>query len=453
MDASQKNAVLRHDRMVPRYTSYPTAPHFQPGVSESWYRSALQSITKGSPISLYVHVPFCPKLCWFCGCNTRITNRYNPVEEYLGLLLNELDMLLPHLAGRGLTISHLHFGGGSPTMLKPAHFSKFMDSVLANFTLSQDAEVAIEIDPRNIDKEKVRAYALNGINRVSFGIQDFDEKVLAAINRPQSFELDRQALQMCRDAGIPAVNLDLMYGLPHQTVETMEACAEQALNLDPDRIALFGYAHVPWMKKHMRLIPEDALPSPSQRLDLFEAAAARFEQAGYVPIGIDHFAKPTDTLTLAHNAGRLQRNFQGYTTDIASALVGVGASAIGSVDGCYVQNLTFIPQYRERLDAGKLPVEKYCMPTPEDRLNAAIISRMMCDLRVNPGQVAKDLGRSDYDFSSAFLKLEPLVKDGLVRLSPDGTIDAEVRQAARLACACFDTHLAANAQKQHVTSS
>lgn len=453
MRQAVKQALLKHDRLVPRYTSYPTAPHFKAGAPQNWYQERLEAIPDGSAISLYIHVPFCPKLCWFCGCHTRITNRYAPVGDYLDLLTAELKMLLPYISGRGLTISHLHFGGGSPTILNASDFQMLMTALREYFDFSPHAEIAIEIDPRNIDKKKVEAYAQNGVNRVSFGIQDFNQQVMAAVNRPQSYELDLEAITLCRDAGIQKINFDLMYGLPHQSGDTIKITAEKALTLNPDRIALFGYAHVPWLKKHMRLISEDSLPSPEQRLELFEVAAAVFEENGYIPVGIDHFAREDDSLTASLRDHRLRRNFQGYTDDNASYLIALGASAISHFDDAYAQNLTFLPQYRDRVAAGTFPIEKYCVLDDRDKLHGRIIKEMMCNLSVNPLKEADAAGLDDYDFAEVYEHLYALAEDDLVRILPDGTIHALVRQAARLVCANFDTRLSASTQRRHVSSS
>lgn len=452
MNRLLKAALLRNDRMVPRYTSYPTAPHFQAGLLQGWYAERLTAIPDNSSISLYVHVPFCPKLCWFCGCHTRVTNSYAAVDAYVDLLLAELKMLAPFLANRGIKISHLHFGGGSPTILKQGDFRNFVDAVQKYFSFMPGAEIAIEIDPRNIDADKIKAYAKAGVNRVSFGIQDFNQTVMEGVNRPQSYELDRDMIELCRAEGIHKINLDLMYGLPHQTAATMADCAELALTLDPDRIALFGYAHVPWLKKHMRLMDEDALPSAEKRLGLFEVAAEIFEEAGYIPIGIDHFAKPEDELTLASRTKALHRNFQGYTNDSATYLIGIGASAISNLGDTYAQNVAFLPQYRDRIKAGEFAIEKNCLLSDEDMLHAAVIKEMMCDLSVNPYKVAQSAGLPDYDFSSAYAQMQQLKKDKLIVIAEDGTIYALIRQAARLVSACFDTRLSQSTQRRHVSS-
>ena len=454
MQADLKQALLKNDRMVPRYTSYPTAPHFKPCTDAVWLQNRLATIRDGQSLSLYIHIPFCPQLCWFCGCNTRIVSHYAPVTDYLALLAAEIDMTAAAVSGKNLRVTRLHFGGGSPTILTADDFLRLMDRLQNAFSFDPGAEIAIEIDPRNLTPDKAAAYARCGVNRVSFGIQDFDKQVMETVNRPQSFTLDRQAIDNCRDYGIESVNIDLMYGLPHQTVQTMTACAAMALTLAPSRIALFGYAHVPWMKKHMRLIPEDHLPQAADRIDLFETAAQSFENADYIPVGIDHFAREGDALVSAMRGQHLHRNFQGYTDDDTDILIGLGASAISAFGDAYKQNMTFMPQYRDRVMAGILPVEKICRLDRADQLHATIINRMMCCLSVNPYTESRHIGMPDYDFSANYNQLEPLARDGLVLIAADGTVHALVRQAARLICACFDARLSAGATtaSRHVTS-
>lgn len=448
-----KQAILAHDRQVPRYTSYPTAPHFQSGLSVDTYQSLLKELPADSSISLYVHVPFCPKLCWFCGCNTKITQRYSPVEDYLELLHKEIRML-GSIIGHQHKVTHLHFGGGSPTIINGSDFTKLVQEIRKQFRFKPHAEMAIEIDPRNVDEARICAYAAAGINRVSFGIQDFDQKVMTAVNRTQPYEISKQAIDWCRQYGIDKINIDLIYGLPHQTLDTARACAEQALTLEPDRIALFGYAHVPWMKKHMRLLPEDALPLPPERLELFEAQAEIFEAAGYAPIGIDHFAKPDDALSHAIINKALHRNFQGYTNDPAAHMIGLGVSAIGRVNSCYVQNSPYMPHYRELLLEDRYPVEKFFHLSAEDKLRADVIEQLMCQFQCNiPELCVRHCFPADH-LNGVFKALAPLAQDGLITCDEYGTVKILVRQGARLACACFDTYLQASAQaaQRHVTA-
>lgn len=447
-------ALLRHDRMVPRYTSFPTVPHFSALVPEGWFAARLAAIPADSAVSVYIHIPFCPRLCWFCGCNTKITSKYEAVSSYNEILRAEIADVAAVLADKGLRVGYIHFGGGSPTMLSEEDFADLVGDIYRYFSVERNVEIAVEIDPRHMSVQKATIYAACGVNRVSFGVQDFDLHVMGAVNRPQSFDQNRVAIAQCRAAGIDAVNIDLMYGLPHQNTKTMTDCAQKALILEPDRIALFGYAHVPWMKKHMRMIADDALPAREVRPVLFECASDIFEDAGYVTVGIDHFAKESDPMVAALRQGRLRRSFQGYTDDAAAYLLGFGASAISHLDGAYKQNHTFLTDYRDHVEKHKSPVEKYCVLTEEDKLRAAIIEGMMINLSVNPRHVALRRFGQARNFDPSYVRLMPLVRDGLVRIGPDGTIHALVRPAARLVAAIFDDRLASqeNAGARHVTA-
>jgi oxygen-independent coproporphyrinogen-3 oxidase len=322
--------VRKYARPVPRYTSYPTAPHFHAGIGAARAAAWLEALPAASRLSLYFHIPFCRSLCWFCGCHTKITNRTAPVERYLETMLAEIAVAAKHL-GRGRTVAHIHLGGGSPRLLSPDDLRRLAAALHRDFTVAPDAEFAIEIDPRTVDEARAAALGEIGVNRASLGVQDFDPAVQRAINRVQPLELTARVAGLLRGHGITRLNLDLMYGLPLQSTAGFAATVETALALAPDRIALFGYAHVPWMKKHQALIDTAALPDAWQRWCQARAAARRLEQAGYAAIGLDHFAKPQDALACAAAAGTLRRNFQGYTADPADALVGFGASAIGAL--------------------------------------------------------------------------------------------------------------------------
>ncbi|NBX65608.1 MAG: oxygen-independent coproporphyrinogen III oxidase [Proteobacteria bacterium] len=453
MEKSVKQTVLSADRMVPRYTSYPTAPHFREGFEPQAYKTWLGSIKAGSRLSLYIHVPFCASLCWFCGCHTKITQREAPVADYVALLQKEIELLAASMPS-GLEVTHIHFGGGSPTIIPLPLFEDLMLTIQKNFKLAVSIETAIEIDPRHFSEAQAVTYARSGVTRVSFGVQDFDEKVMSAVNRLQLFNAVYKSIELARTYGMKAINIDLMYGLPYQTPQTMKRLAEQTVSLAPNRIALFGYAHVPWMKKHMRLIPEDALPDTSARYDLFEIAAAIFEKAGYVPVGIDHFAKPEDALVKAQKAGTLLRNFQGYTADTAEALIGIGASAVSRLPNGYVQNTVHVPQYRDRIEKGILPVEKSCLLTEADLLVADIIERLMCDSSVDLDAACRRHGKFLQDISTALHKLKDLEGTGLVHIRNGKRVEVDNRFMVRLACAAFDTYLAPPSEniQRHVTA-
>ncbi len=425
--------LARYDRPVPRYTSYPTAPHFHAGIGPDDYRSWLARLPDGAPLSLYLHVPFCHALCWYCGCHTTVARRYQPVAEYLDLLLAEVDLVSTVLGSRR-PVSHVHFGGGTPTIFAPDDLRTLGERLRARFEIGSDAEFAVEIDPRRLTRETVDALVAIGVNRASLGVQDVNPEVQAVINRLQPFAVVEAAVDRLREAGIANVNFDLMYGLPRQTVDRVLQSVDAAVRLRPARVALFGYAHVPWMKRHQRLIDQSALPGTSERAAQSEAAADRLAHAGYVAIGVDHFALPDDSLALALRQGRLRRNFQGYTTDAASALLGFGASAIGRLPQGYVQNAVPVPAYRDAIRAGRLATERGIALTDEDRARWSVIERLMCDLAV-------DLDGSAGRFATEVAALEPFVADGMVQVETGSIrIRPEGRALARSVCAVFDAY-------------
>lgn len=434
-------ALLRHNQNTPRYTSYPTAPHFTDAVDADTYSSWLKGLEAEDAISLYIHVPYCRSICWYCGCNTKATKKYGPVSSFVELLLQEIELVADRLSQKQ-PVSNIHFGGGSPSMLAPDDFSRIMVHLREQFSISSDAEIAIEIDPRELTEAKVASYALAGVNRVSFGIQDFHEKVQNAIGRRQPFYQVYDAVKLVRGYGIEQINMDLLYGLPHQTPEMMRANINFAHALAPNRIALFGYAHVPWMKKHMQLIDETSLPGAKARLELFEAASDQLSQKGYHAIGIDHFVKSDDPMYTAHAEGKLRRNFQGYTTDEAKSLIGLGVSAIGAMPQGYVQNTPDIRSYARAIEAGKLPVAKGIQTSRDDILRRAAIEQIMCYGRLDVGAFcsAHDLPE-DY-FNDVLQALQTLAEDELVQVSGRTLmVPVELPQASRLVAAAFDAYL------------
>jgi oxygen-independent coproporphyrinogen-3 oxidase len=441
MTCDLKQKILGLDARVPRYTSYPTAPHFKPVDDDQTYLRALKKIDPDDPLSLYIHVPFCPKLCWYCGCNTKITRRYTPVENYIQLLLTEIDILAGSLKQKR-TLSHIHFGGGSPSYVQAVDFAQIMEKLNAAFYIHDDTEIALEIDPRNVSEGRIATYAKYGVNRISLGVQDFDETILNAVNRQQPFHLSYKAVHLCRAYGIEHVNLDLMYGLPHQTCDSIKKTVELALTLKPARIALFGYAHVPWMKKHMRLIQQSTLPDQDLRYDLFDTASAELVNNGFQTIGIDHFAKPDDPLAHAAKQGTMRRNFQGYTTDATDNLIGLGISSIGKLTDMYVQNAPDMPGYKAAISAGNLPVTRFCPISKDDKRRAVIIERLMCDFQVDLNEICTALGYAPQSFTREIERLQTYVALGFVDI--DGTqikIHDHARLMARNICAVFDSYL------------
>ena len=439
--------IARYDQRVPRYTSYPTAPHFKQDITADTYAAWLAELAPDKPLSLYLHVPFCAELCLYCGCNTTVTRSYKAVAAYVDCLEREIGLVGNKLPGR-MAVSQIHWGGGTPTILSPEDLKRISQHLGTTFVLRPDAENAAEIDPRTITPAHVEALAASGLNRASLGVQDFDQKVQETIKRVQSFERTAEVAMWLRQAGVNGLNLDLMYGLPFQTTDSVRRSVDLALWLDPDRVALFGYAHVPWMKRHQALLPERALPDAIARVEQREAAAEAFIGAGYVQIGIDHFAKPDDPMAVRQQDGRLRRNFQGYTTDEASALIGFGTSAIGSLPQGYIQNASTTVAYRESVLNGRLPIVRGVELTADDRLRRAIIERLMCDFSVNLDDVASEFHwkASDFDFEigaiDALAEDRLVVRDGLVL-----TIPEQSRALVRNVCAVFDRYLDSGAER------
>ncbi len=446
--AAALNASLlaKYDGLrVPRYTSYPTAPHFTPGVGPDAYQGWLAALDPRQAGSLYLHVPFCQKMCWYCGCHTKIVARYSPIATYLGHLRREIAMVADRIPGR-LAVRHIHFGGGTPTMMAPGDFEALIALLRERFDVQDGAEIAVEIDPRTLTRPMAEALGRAGVNRASLGVQDFDPAVQAAINRLQPRAMTEQALEWLRANGIGQVNLDLMYGLPLQSVESVARSAEIALAMDPDRLSVFGYAHVPWMKTHQKKIDEAALADTLGRWEQFAAIAGVLTGAGFRPIGLDHFARPTDELAVQQAEGRLSRNFQGYTTDDAEVLLGFGASSIGALPQGYVQNAVPFDQYAQAVEAGRLPTAKGLALTDEDRLRRDLIVRLMCDLAVDVGAVAAAHGRDAGTFDAELAAMDDLVADGVAVLEGRRvSVPESARPLMRIVAARFDTHLATGA--------
>ncbi len=437
----QAHIRQRHDSPAPRYTSYPTAPHFTTGFGAERYGAWLEALDPAEPLSLYFHIPFCDSLCWFCGCNTTVVRRYEPVQRYVKKLIHEVELVAGHLAGRR-RVSHIHFGGGSPSLLVPQDWHSLFDRIRAFFDLAENAEIAAEIDPRDLANENIAALAEVGINRVSFGVQDFDPEVQQAINRIQPFDMTAKKVEAFRAHGINALNIDLIYGLPLQTRARIEHSVACVIEMAPDRVALFGYAHVPWFKAHQKLIHEKDLPGGDARLGQFLAAAGCFEKAGYEWIGLDHFAQAQDGLAQAHDAGRLKRNFQGYTDDPAAALLGFGASAISSLPQGYVQNASHTPAYISAVDADTLAAERGIAISAEDILRRAIIEQLMCNLAVDLDALCDAHGFPPRPFEQELNALEALRRDGLVEIEgPHIAVTEPGRPLLRVICAAFDTYL------------
>lgn len=434
--------LQRYDAPVPRYTSYPTAPHFHEGIDAEVYRGWLGAVPRDEKMSLYLHVPYCTRMCWYCGCHTKVVRQYGPVGDYAKVLGREVA-LVADAVPEGPQVTHVHWGGGTPTMLSSEDFTALMETLRTRFAFAARAEVAVEIDPRTLTEDKAVALAKAGVTRASLGVQDFNDIVQQAINRIQPFEMSADVVGWLRGAGIEAINFDLMYGLPHQTVELVVHTVDLAVKLEPDRLALFGYAHVPWMKTHQRMIDEATLPGAAERLHQAEAAAERLAEHGYRRIGLDHFARAGDSLTRALDEGRLRRNFQGYTDDQASTLLGFGASAIGSLSQGYVQNAVPFGAYADAVKAGRLAVTRGVEVDADDRVRRAVIERLMCDLTVDLGALGQGLEAPPGGFAEELSALAPLARDGLVEVEGSRIHITDTGQPLmRTVCAVFDRYLA-----------
>ncbi|XBQ17142.1 MAG: oxygen-independent coproporphyrinogen III oxidase [Oceanicaulis sp.] len=445
--AVRRDTLLRFaTERSPRYTSYPTAPHFHAGIDAGEYASWLERLHPEAPVSLYLHVPYCKTLCWYCGCNTRATTRPEPVAAYFEILLKELALVADRLPAR-MTISHLALGGGTPAVLTPAQIDRLMSAVRDRFDFAENAEIAIEIDPRHFTREDAQGLARAGFTRASTGVQSFDPAVQAAINRIQPYELVEAAFTRLREAGVTKINADLLYGLPRQDVDSARASAEAAAALQPDRLAVFGYAHVPHMKSHQNLIKEAELPGPESRLAQADAMEEALIACGYDAIGIDHYALPGDPMAIAARAGTLGRNFQGYTTDKAEVLIPIGASAIGQTPEGYVQNIADVRSWGQTVEAGGLPVARGVAVSADDDMRRAIIAALMTDLSADPAEIAARHGlpepRAD---------LIALERAGVVRREGSKIIvNPAYKPLARLAAAAFDGYLATGEAKHSVS--
>jgi len=437
---------------VPRYTSYPTAPHFHAGIGDAQYRDWLGQLRPGMALSLYLHIPFCDTLCWFCGCHTTVVNNYAPIKEYCSLLLREMREVAA-LLGRRHPVSHIHWGGGSPTMLAHADMAHLTAAIGDMFPLAPNVEMAVEIDPRGFDAAKAATLAACGLTRASIGVQDCDPKVQKAINRVQPVEDIERSVRLLRDHAIHDISLDLIYGLPYQTAESFERTLALAIQLAPRRIAIFGYAHVPSFKKHQALIPESALPGIAQRMALAQQAEYTLRAAGYQPIGLDHFAHPDDPMARAARDGTVKRNFQGYTVDDAPALIGLGVSAIGALPQGYLQNASSVAGYRTALNDDRLPVARGIALSDEDRLRRDVIEQIMCFLRADLGEICLRRGKQIDSLDWALDELEPLHMEGALLISGRLiTINPAMRPAARLASAVFDAFLDAGTVRHSLSA-
>ncbi|GMG81388.1 oxygen-independent coproporphyrinogen III oxidase [Paralimibaculum aggregatum] len=437
-------AVLRcAQARAPRYTSYPTAAQFGPEVGSDTAAGWLSAIPEGEAVSLYLHVPFCAQICWYCACNMKLGRRPEPLLAYADDLRAEIALVAAAL-GRRQRVVRVHWGGGTPTSLPFAAIEAIMAEVRARFDLAPDAEIAFELDPRNVPEGLPRRLAALGVGRVSLGVQEFDPKVQAAVNRIQPYDIVARVVETLRGAGIEAINFDLIYGLPHQSVETISETIRLTLGLAPSRIALFGYAHVPWMAKRQRMLPEQALPGAEERFAQATRAADMLVEGGYRRIGLDHFARPGDGLTRAAEEGRLVRNFQGYTDDPVETVIGMGATAISALPEGYHQNISETGAWARVVRGGRLPVARGVALTPEDRLRRAVILELMCAMEVDLGDLCAAHGRAPGALDAELAACLGFVEDGLARIEDRRlSVTERGRPALRVIAAAFDAHLAA----------
>jgi oxygen-independent coproporphyrinogen III oxidase len=438
----------RYDRPGPRYTSYPTAIEFHQGVTDRVYVDRLAQLNRAGdqPLSAYVHLPFCQERCSFCGCNVVITPHRDVAARYLDAVAQEIDLLAAHLPDRR-TIAQMHWGGGTPTYYAPEQLGELFARIARHFTFTRDAELGVEIDPRVTTLEHLDLLRSLGFNRLSMGVQDFDPKVQEAINRIQSYELTRGLIEHARRLGFGSTNVDLIYGLPHQSPETFAATLRQVLTLRPDRVAAYSFAFVPWMSAHMKEIDRAALPLPEIKLALLAATVDAFTGAGYRQIGMDHFSLPSDELARAVDTQTLNRNFMGYTVKATTDLVALGVSAIGNVRGAFVQNTKKLPEYYEAVGEGRFPIDKGYELSADDEIRRHVITELMCNFRLDVPDVERrfDIRFADY-FASELATLtggeHSAAADGLVTVQPH-RIDVEPmgRMFVRNICMVFDKYL------------
>ncbi|MEZ5958016.1 MAG: oxygen-independent coproporphyrinogen III oxidase [Hyphomonadaceae bacterium] len=416
---------------VPRYTSYPTAPHFNESVDGAVYARWLSELPPEASISLYIHVPYCQRMCWYCGCHAFAVRRDEPVAQYVEALECEIECVVGVSGAK--SVREIHWGGGTPNSLNPERFEAIVDRLAQRFDLSRLERHAIELDPRLLTDEQAQTFARCGVNRASLGVQDLDVGVQVAIGREQPFECVRDAANRLRDVGVAALSFDLMYGLPHQTLETVRRTAELAASLRPDRFSVFGYAHVPWFKARQRLISEAALPGTEARFELAEAIAETLRAAGYVSIGYDHYALPSDPIARAARAGELRRNFQGFVEYECDALIGLGPSSISTLPQGYAQNEPNVSDWQTKAGSGEFSTCRGRALSMEDRQRRDLIMRLLCDFELT-------LDSPD-NFRRELSELAPLVRDGLVELD-DGRISVPpaARPFARIVANVFDTY-------------
>lgn len=429
----------------PRYTSYPTAPVFSDKFTSADFKhEIINTNAEENPtdLSLYFHFPYCDTLCYFCGCNMMVTQNRQHIAEYNDYLKKDIDLLVPMISPKR-KVQQMHWGGGTPTYLEPDEIRDIGNYIKERFDFSEDIEASVEIDPRGLTKDHLQALRDVGFNRTSFGVQDFNQKVQEAVNRIQSEELTTQTIEWARELGFQSINLDLIYGLPHQTLESFRETVEKIAKLSPDRIAVFNYAHVPWLKKHMNLIKAEDLPSPDERLQILKMTIETLMDAGYEYIGMDHFAKPTDELAVAQKNGTLYRNFQGYSTKSGCDVYAFGLSAISQFQNIYAQNLKHLRDYYKRVDSGDAATNVGYRMTEDDHIRKETIMQLMCNLEIDKRDIETKFGINFEDYFAADIpKLNVFIEDGLLENDADKikVIGSGILVIRNIAM-CFDAYL------------
>jgi oxygen-independent coproporphyrinogen III oxidase len=437
--------VRKYNVPGPRYTSYPTAPQFTEAIPPEALVAAIRrdNADAARPLSLYFHLPFCETLCWFCGCTTVITLKRDAAADYLDRLEKELT-LIRQLVNPARRVEQMHFGGGTPTFLPPAVIRRLGAAIHARFQFAADSENSVEVDPRRITRDHVRAFRELGCNRASMGVQDTNPEVQLAVHRVQPMDVTRQAFDWMRAEGYRSISVDLIYGLPHQTADSFARTIDEVLTLQPDRLAVFSYAHVPWIKPSQRIFEKQAnLPSTEEKLKMLATGVRKLTAAGMVYIGMDHFARADDELAVAQRQGTLQRNFQGYSTHAGSSIYGFGMSSISQTEDSYRQNRKELPAYYAALDAGRLPIERGLILSEEDRIRRHVIMRIMCDRRLDYARLSEQL-RVDFraKFAREIDSLADLEADGLLRRDADGfTVTGVGALLIRIIAMRFDAYL------------
>lgn len=447
--AEQIETLLRkYDRPGPRYTSYPTAPAWSDDFGPEQLRASLKRVSdaaargEGKPLSLYVHVPFCHQRCLYCGCNVVISPKDKVSPRYMDVLEREIDMMRAQLPAPGKVVQ-IHLGGGTPTYLRPRQLERLQRMIVDRFDVDPEAEISIEVDPVVTDEDHIRTLRRLGYNRISMGVQDLDPRVQEAVHRVQPQDLTERFYAVCREAGFLSVNMDLIYGLPFQTPQTFGETVDQVIRWAPDRVAVFNYAHVPWIKPHQKLMPEEALPAPDSKFAIFVETRRRFEAAGYEAIGLDHFALPDDELAEARRDEVLRRNFMGYTTKPETDILAFGVSSISDVGGAYAQNFTRLPHYYRAVEGGELPTHRGVHMSEDDLIRRDVIMEIMCNFVLQKPRIEQRYG-IDFDayFASQDESLASLESDGLIRREPDRIEVTELGQLlVRNVAMVFDAYL------------